>query len=198
MENHCPDCNSVNHNPECNECLTNEISTKEEPIVEHDNMRYNPENPKETLEIIDEKKKRKDIDTNLMKRMNDIKESHEQLGTCHPSDIGYMIEQIELLHRELFHLEDIHSYIEQHTNQLETKLTEVLKENDELNDKLLQTYLQHKKDLEGLDTPNRYFHCSDNQYELEVHNTCQCDMCEYENHMMNIHPPTDNITGEEL
>ena len=28
MKNNCPDCNSVNHNPKCNECLTNEISTK--------------------------------------------------------------------------------------------------------------------------------------------------------------------------
>lgn len=68
----CIDCGSPTHNPECNECLTNEISTKCE-----------------------------EIDTNLIKRMNDIKESHKQLGTCHPSDIGYMIEQIELLSEEI-------------------------------------------------------------------------------------------------
>ena len=33
-----------------------ETKKEEEPIVEHDSMRYNPENPKETLEIVDEKK----------------------------------------------------------------------------------------------------------------------------------------------
>ena len=80
--NPCPDCNSVNHNPECNECLTNEISN----------------NPK---------------------RMDDIEESYEQLGTCHPSDIGYMIKQLDNSKKYISKLEDRLTEVLEHCEDLE-------------------------------------------------------------------------------
>ena len=70
------------------EILVNQLlKVQENTIVEHDNMRYNPENPKETLEFTDEQEfiSRKDVDyedpvnsDNPEQVIADIKKSDEK------------------------------------------------------------------------------------------------------------------------
>jgi len=122
-----------------------ETKKEEEPIVEHDSMRYNPENPKETLEIVDEKKIEKVLaepiealsktDEEFTKDVvkDNIKQAKEEIGDDSQPDVdraGFESER-ELQTEKHFMPNDEEVDFEEEEKKLRAKITST--QNDFLN-----------------------------------------------------------------